>query len=305
MKPASPLSADEQLLAAAADQFDREAHARQLLARASGLSLIALSSSLEEDGTIDPGVDPLGIVLLAFAARGRRLIRSAIRLLDAGEQPEAVPLLRIAAEYLIVAMWLRHDPTRLAGWAVADHEKRARVVRKVRDALADQPDLQAALDAQLQELDAERAAWTEPLADAPADTTNIETMAEDVGVAFAYQLAYRIQSQSDVHATALAVDTCYDHDESGVLRLRSTPQPGLAQYDQYALAAHLLLDLLTVTANHQSLRALMWRTGLAGIRDALVATRASDPRRNADPARVVLEVALAPMQDDEGSPEAS
>jgi hypothetical protein len=37
----------------------------------------------------------MGIVMLTLAARGRRLLRSVYRLVDAGERAEAAPLLRV------------------------------------------------------------------------------------------------------------------------------------------------------------------------------------------------------------------
>jgi hypothetical protein len=74
------------------------------LPRGCGLALIELTSILEEeDAVLDRSIDPLGVALVAYAARGRRLLRSAYRLLDANEAPEAVPLLRIVMELYFVA----------------------------------------------------------------------------------------------------------------------------------------------------------------------------------------------------------
>ena len=83
---------DEAVLAFTKLQLERELNARQQVARGAGLALIELSAILEEQHAIlDRSVDPLGIVLVAYAARGRRLLRAAYRLLDAGDVAEAVP----------------------------------------------------------------------------------------------------------------------------------------------------------------------------------------------------------------------
>ena len=70
-------------------------------------------------------------VLIAFAARGRRLLRAGYRLLDAGDTPEAVPLLRVMSEYLIVGLWLKQHPDRLDAWALVDQANRDFVVPRL------------------------------------------------------------------------------------------------------------------------------------------------------------------------------
>ena len=114
-------------------------------------------------------------------------------------------------------------------------------------------------------------------------------MATAVGLGFAYQLAYRVQSQSDVHATPLAVDSCYERMADGTLRLLPEPTHALAPFNQYALAAHVLRDLLAIVNDH--LPGLMWQTALTGITDALNAMRASDPTRSDDPPSQLADAA--------------
>jgi hypothetical protein len=106
---------------------------------------------------------------------------------------------------------------------------------------------------------------------------SLEQMAGKVGFTFPYEFAYRTQSQADVHASALAVDACYERLPDGKLRVRPAPARSLPQYELYALGAHLLRDVLAVTSDH--LPGLLWRTGLGGITDALNAERQSDPRK--------------------------
>jgi len=67
------------------------------------------------------------------------------------------------------------------------------------------------------------------------------------------------------------------HCMDGEVRLLPMPRHGLSAYDQYQVGAHLLLDLLAVVSDHET--GLLWKSGLAGVRDALDASRASDPRR--------------------------
>lgn len=57
--------------------------ARREIARACGVALLETTSLLDGEAEIAEGVDPMGLVLLAFGARGRRLLRSAYRLIDA------------------------------------------------------------------------------------------------------------------------------------------------------------------------------------------------------------------------------
>jgi hypothetical protein len=134
----------------------------------------------------------------------------------------------------------------------------------------------------------------------------VENMATTVGLGFACQLAYRVQSQSDVHATPLASDSCFEELPDGTVRLLPAPVHGLWNWDQYALGAHVLLDLLATVAEH--LPMLTWRTGLAGVRDALESSRASDPNKHADPEAVVRASGLQSVsteadEDDAAEPE--
>lgn len=68
-------------------------------------------------------------------------------------------------------------------------------------------------------------------------------MARQVGLGFAYAYAYRLQSQSDVHATPVAIDNAFDRTDEGLV-VRAVPQFALQDFDSYAVGAHLLLDIL-------------------------------------------------------------
>lgn len=79
------------------DQDGRYAKARREMARAAGVALIGVAAALEESAVFDSGVGPMGIVMLTLAARGRRLLRSVYRLVDAGERAGAA---RFCASYM-------------------------------------------------------------------------------------------------------------------------------------------------------------------------------------------------------------
>lgn len=264
-------------------QLEREISARERIARASGFALLELTSILDEpEAVLAGGVDPLGIVLVGFTVRGRRLLRSMYRLLDAGEASEAVPLLRTISEYLIVGRWLSEHPDRLGDWAMADHDRRDYVIAEVMRELGDEdPETTAALQRQRDEIELSRKHWVGERGQ-PGSAPNVEQMATQLGLGFAYQLAYRSQSQFDVHATTLAVDSCYDQLPSGELGIRRTPVHALAEFNQYELGAHTLRDLLATTNAH--VRSFLWTTGLDAITGALEALRESDPRKYTDPA---------------------
>jgi Family of unknown function (DUF5677) len=279
---------EEQLAAAARDQLARELEARQQVARGCGNALIELASQLEhEDAIVDPAVDPLGVVLLAFAARGGRVLRATYRLLDAGEAPEAVPLLRILSEYAIAAQWLVEHPDRLDAWAFADYQKRNFVIGEVmRELREDDHESRAGLQAQREKLQAGRDRWVGGRGEPAGAVPGIEGMASEIGAGFGYQLAYRTQSQADIHATPLAVDNCYERLPDGRLRLRAVPDHALPGFDQYAIGAVTLLQLLDAVDRH--LPALMWRNGLVGVNAALTGAHESDPRKAEDEAGVLL-----------------
>ncbi len=281
------------MLGFAQRQLERELSARQQVARGAGLALIELTAILEERHAIlDRSVDPLGIVLVAYAARGRRLLRSAYRLLDAGDGAEAVPLLRTISEYLVVGRWLVQHPDRLRAWALADLDKRDYTISQVMRELGDDDaETIAALQRQRDELRESRLRWLTERGQPEDDVVNVEQMAAQIGLGFAYQLAYRTQSQLDVHATTAAVDSCYEQMPDGTLRLLPAPQHALHGYDQYELGAHMLRDLLATTNQH--VRSFLWTTGLEGVTAALNALRESDPRKYAEPAHRIVQSAEA------------
>ena len=71
-------------------------------------------------------------------------------------------------------------------------------------------------------------------------------MAGEAGLGFAYAFAYRVQSQTDVHATPLAVDCVFDSPEGNQPgpKLRPVPRHALQGYEPYEVGARLLLNIV-------------------------------------------------------------
>jgi len=115
-----------------AGQDDRDAVARREIRRACGIALLEATASLERGLGISPGAGAATFALAAFAARGRRLLRSAYRLIDARERDTAVPLFRVMNEYVIVGRWLASaDETTVKTWALDDLRERLNLIHEV------------------------------------------------------------------------------------------------------------------------------------------------------------------------------
>jgi hypothetical protein len=116
---------------AESDQAERNAGARRELARAAGMAIHRTTAILDGGSTFAEGASMIDIALVTFAARGRRLLQAAFRLIDASEESEAAPLLRVLHEYVIVTRWLLLDPEKHApGWALDDLRGRAVAAEK-------------------------------------------------------------------------------------------------------------------------------------------------------------------------------
>jgi hypothetical protein len=191
-------------------QIERDAKARREVARAAGIALITMSAALEEGLIVGPGAGATTLVLVAFAARARRLLRSAYRLIDAGEQDTAMPLLRVMNEYLIVSHWLLEvEEDDLKVWAIDDLHRRLTVLREVN---ADPQVHHDVKDTLVQEIERTEAAITtyggDDLPNEPAEVCpeckrpikrggrprppTLEQMARVAGLGFAYSYPFRI-----------------------------------------------------------------------------------------------------------------
>jgi hypothetical protein len=266
---------EEQAATAAAEQAERNAGARRELARAAGMAIYGVTALLQGGSTFDKAAAPIDIVLVTFAARGRRLLHAAFRLIDAGEESEAAPLLRVLHEYVIVTTWLLLDPDKHApGWAIDDLTQRAVAAEKT----AEDKDLDAETRKTIAAIGKDaRSQLTkvkEQMGDEAIEPPPLEQMAKQAGLGFPYSFAYRLQSQSDVHATALAIDKTLEQTSEGLV-LRDKPGLGLGEFDSYQIAAHLLLDLVRPLS--EKWPALEWTATLDAVDATLTAIARADP----------------------------
>lgn len=264
-------------------QLDRDAKARRELARACGVALIGMSSALEEGLGVTHGAGPVPLALVAFAARARRLLRSAYRLVDAGERDTAVPLYRVMNEYLIVGRWLADaSEQELRVWALDDLRGRLSVLR---DVIAD-PELdeetKGVLGEELRRTeDAIRSYGGEgtPMTKRSArkageEVPSLEAMAKKVGASFIYAYPHRLMSQADVHATPTTIDNSFEETEHGHT-LRPVPRFALEGYDSYLVGAHLLRDILALPADR--IPELTWERPMRMVAEVLAAVGRADP----------------------------
>jgi hypothetical protein len=170
------------------------------------------------------------MALVALAARGRRLLRSAYRLIDAGERDTTMPLLCVLNEYFIVSRWLLEaEGDDLKVWALDDLHLHRRLT-VLRGVLADPDVHQDVKDTLTVEVASTEAAIKNYVGDevpaAPAEVClecerpltkggrqrppSLKQMARKAGQSFAYSYSFRLLSQYDAHASVLAIDSTYD-----------------------------------------------------------------------------------------------
>jgi hypothetical protein len=255
-----------------------------------------MSQIFDTGAAVDRGVDPSGLVALAFAARGRRLLRSAYRLLDVGERSEAAVLFRVMQEYLITGSWLGLSEENRRVWALDDYRRRVVTIERVSDDKSLEDETKALVKKQAEEAKARLATYrselpkddeaaepekvcsecARPLTRKKGQTVpSIEQMAKETGMTFAYDLGYRLSSQADLHATTLVVDYTLEQKHDGSISVREQPLFSLGQFESYALGAHLLLDLLRPISNRWP--DLDWGPHLDAAQETLEAVRAADP----------------------------
>jgi hypothetical protein len=239
------------------------------------MAIYRTTALLSGGSTFDKAVSPVEIVLVTFAARGRRLLYSAFRLIDAGEESEAAPLLRVLHEYVIVTRWLLLDPDKnTPAWALDDLRQRAVAAEKTAEDKELDAETRKAIGAIGKDARSQLSKFEEKMGDEVTEPPPLEQMAKQAGLGFPYSFAYRLQSQADVHATALAIDKTLEQTGEG-LRLLEKPTVGLGAFDSYQIGAHLLLDLVRPLAERWP--ALEWAPTLGAIEETLTATARADP----------------------------
>lgn len=230
------------------NQAQRDANARIQLARACGHSLLHISAGLEQGTLVTRDAGAVTLALVGFAARGRRLLKAAYTLLDTDQAPEAVPLLRIMSEYVIVGRWLMLDPeTNHRTWALDDLRRSLLVDDRAFEhggfRLMDEETRKFYEEAKAGLQGTEEVEGESSAASKSERLPGIEQIAALVELSFAYNTAYRLDSQSAVHATTMAMNNMYEENDEGYV-LRPMPHLMMAGIDSYALGAAILLDLL-------------------------------------------------------------
>lgn len=287
-------------------QAHHDAKAARELSRAAGVALLEMTSVLEEGLEVGDSAGAVTVALIAFAARARRLLRSAYRLIDAGERDTAVPLFRVMGEYLIVGRWLlKVGDEHLKTWAM--DELRAR-----RTMLLDLPKHLDSSDTETLELVGEMTARLEDAMrgyagddvelsrraaqKAGQQPPSIEAMAAAAGLGFVYW-SYRFQSQADVHANPLATDGILEQGEHGI-RVLQIPHFTFAELDSYRFGAHLFLDLVRPLARR--VPELGWEPTTEAVGEILGALQAfpDEPQAPVTPAAADLPTGTAPATVD-------
>lgn len=217
-------------------------------------------------------------------------MHAAYGLLDNDHAPEAMGLFRTMSEYLIVTRWLRLSPEKhLNLWAEDDlrrllmtndktfehghfrlmDEATRGLYERVRDDVRAERERAESQPARACE------ACGRPLKKPKKEKLpTVEEMAEKVELEFAYNTQYRLDSQSAVHASGMAVNHVYDEVDEGYL-VRPVPHLAMAGIESYAIGAHILLDVLMGAA--RDIPELGWMPHLELVQKTLREITASDP----------------------------
>jgi hypothetical protein len=229
----------------------------ETIARECGLRLLELST-IYERGVVrhEAGPETLGIV--GLVARQRRLLRGAFMLADAGQRLEASILLRAMLEFLIRQLWLQANPAvnyRL--WAIDDLVARLRIDREIRELAPEahgdalqvmRPETRLEYERALQRMQEELEGLREQAGFELAPRyPNLREQAEAVGLGFSYSLAYRFDSLSAAHPSAMAVEQLFEPHPEGV-RVLPEPPPERGYAEPYGVGALILRDALAHAA---------------------------------------------------------
>jgi uncharacterized protein DUF5677 len=278
-----------------AAQQARNAQARRELSRACGVSLLGITSILDSGAKVGTDADATDLMLLALGARGRRILRSAYRLLDEGERSEAAILFRVMQDYLIRSRWLLRDEENLKLWTLDDLRKSVATIDKI----ANDPNLDEETKESTRkhgeqaranlaefvgltttEIEAEEETKVCPECKRPLkkrkrpSLPTLEQMAAETDLSLPYNLPYRLSSQGEIHATPLLVNYTLERGDDGVT-VREQPGFSMEGWESYAVGAHLLLDLLRPIAVRWP--ELEWGPQFDAVQTTLEAMRAADP----------------------------
>jgi hypothetical protein len=223
-------------------------------ARDCGLRLLDVSEVYER-GMITPEAGPQILSVVGLVARQRRFLRAAYLLADEGLRLEAGLIIRAMLEFFIRQQWLQADPElnhRL--WARDDLRARMLIDTELRGlevhpAEVMEDDTRDAYQRQLERLDAELELLREERGLARAPTyPNLREQAETVGLGQSYSLAYRFDSLTASHPTALAIEQLLEETPEGI-RVLPEPPPGRGYADPYGVGAAILRGALGSAAS--------------------------------------------------------
>jgi hypothetical protein len=231
----------------------------ETVARECGLTLLEISA-IYERGVVRYEAGAATLSIAGLVARQRRLLRAAYLLADAGHRLEASILLRSMLEFLIRQKWLELDPSpHHLLWVADDLRARLRIDREVREhAFAEHGEAIEIMRPEVREaykLDLER--MQEQLeqvrielgVERIPDFPNLRQQAAATGLAFSYSSAYRFDSQTAAHPSALAIEQLMqDRPDLGGHQLLAEPPPGRGYADPYAVCAFILRDALAGAA---------------------------------------------------------
>lgn len=246
---------------------------REELARECGLQLLDLSG-IYERGVIGYEAGPQTLSIAGLVARQRRLLRAAYLLADSGQRLEAAIMLRSMFEFLVRQQWLTLNPElHHFLWVIEDLEARLRVDREVREqdpAAAHEeaievmePEMRQLYVDELERMRAELARLQEHLGlEERPSYPSLRKQAIAVDLGLSYSLAYRFDSQTAAHPTAMGIEQLMqDRPDLGGVQLLADPPPGRGYADPYSVPAVILNDALTAAAG------VIPELQLAGIED--------------------------------------
>lgn len=228
-------------------------------ARACGLRLLELSG-IYERGVVRYEAGHETLAIAGLVARQRRLLRAAYLLADSDQRLEASIMLRAMLEFLIRQKWLELDPgLHYVLWAIDDLNARLRIDREIREQDAEahdeaieimQPEMRVQYERELGRMRGQLGQLQERLGlDRPPPYPNLREQAIAVGLGFSYSLAYRFDSQSAAHPSAMAIEQLLqDRPDLGGIRLLPEPPPERGYADPYGVGAFILRDALASAA---------------------------------------------------------
>lgn len=215
------------------------AHPRDLVER------LLEASRGYEGAELASDVGYTSLVAAALVARARNLARVIVRLADASEVSESQILLRVLLEYAVTLNWLNLEAYRNPRhWLVSDMRRRLTIENELQG-LGEPPILSQSIRQRYERL-IQR--FENDLGGNPGRLPSVQQQATQIAFPHGYSLAYRFDSQSGVHPTALAAEAILEPDGTNV-RLRPRPSSDTAP-DPYAVTAVLLL--LTLDAGRES-----------------------------------------------------